>query len=285
MTAIETANPDQLAMWDGEEGTHWTEHADHYDRAAERHWQRLVDAGLVRPDDAVLDVGCGTGKSTRDLGHRTPGGSVLGVDLSGRMLDLARQRTADEGLTNVSYLHADAQVHTFAETRTAFDLAVSSFGAMFFSDPVAAFTNLGRALRPGGQLALLTWRALPENEWLMTFRETLAMGRDLPLPPPEAPTPFSLADRDRTGSILAATGFGDVVFEAVDEPIDLGPDVHSAFAFMQTMGIVRGLSHDLDATERTQAMAALRDAAAAHAGPDGVLFDSAAWLITARSAG
>ena len=169
----------------------------------------------------------------------------LGIDLSTRMLELARKRSADEGLDNVTFVRGDAQVFPFEPE--AFDVAMSSFGTMFFNDPVAAFTNIGGGLRRGGTLALLAWRTLQENEWLMSLRGALAVGRELPMPPPDAPTPFSLADPERVRSILGAAGFDDVELEPIDEPIDLGTDASDALEFAKTMGIVEGLTDGLDA--------------------------------------
>lgn len=84
---------------------------------------------------------------------------------------------------------------------------------MFFDDPVAAFTNVRHGLGAGGRLALLAWRELARNEWLTAIPAALACGRDLPLPPPDAPTPFSLADPDRVRPILTAAGYDDIAFD------------------------------------------------------------------------
>ena len=202
---IEVVNTEQAAAWDGHEGDVWTEHADRYDRASRRIWQRFVDAELVGSADRVLDVGCGTGGPTRDVARVATDGEVTGIDLSTRMLELARERSADEGLDNVTFVRGDAQVFPFEPEQL--DVAMSSFGSMFFSDPVAAFTNIGGGLRRGGTLALLAWRALQENEWLMSLRGALAVGRELPMPPPDAPTPFALADPERVRTILESAGF------------------------------------------------------------------------------
>ena len=74
----------------------------------------------------------------------------------GQMLARAREVATADGLTNVTFEQADAQVHRFAEAR--FDAVISRFGVMFFGDPVAAFANLARATRPGGRLAVVTWQ-------------------------------------------------------------------------------------------------------------------------------
>ena len=196
----------------------------------------------------MLDVGCGTGGPTRDVAHVATDGEVTGIDLSTRMLELARERSADEGLDNVTFVRGDAQVFPFEPEEL--DVAMSSFGTMFFNDPVAAFTNIGGGLRPGGTLALLAWRTLQENDWLMSLRGALAVGRELPMPPPDAPTPFALADPERVRTILESAGFQRVDLEPIDEPIDLGADASDALAFAKTMGIVEGLTHGLDAQAR-----------------------------------
>lgn len=273
-------NVEQAEAWDGHEGDHWAEHADRYDRASQRHWARFLAAGLVSEGDAVLDVGCGTGRSSRDVARVAVGGSVTGVDLSAAMLERARARAAAEALTNVAFVQGDAQVHPFGDG--LLDLAISNFGSMFFGDPVAAFSNIGRGLRSGGGLALLVWRELGRNEWLTELRATLAMGRVLPEPPPDAPTPFSLADPDRVRRILGDAGFADVSFAPIDEPIDFGDDADDAFSFVRHIGIVEGLTHDLEAGQRAEALEAVHKLLATHETPEGVLLGTSAWLITAR---
>lgn len=276
----EVVNTDQAAAWDGHEGDMWTDYADRYDRAGRWIWQRFVAASPIGQADRIVDVGCGTGRSTRAVARIARDGAATGIDLSTRMLELARTRSADEGLDNVTFIRGDAQVFPFEPA--SFDVAISSFGTMFFNDPVAAFANIGRAVRSDGTLALLAWRSLPENEWLMALRGALALGRDLPTPPPDAPTPFSLADPERVRGILGAAGFDDVELTAIDEPMDLGADASDALEYAKNMGIVQGLSEGLDDDARAQAMSNLATLFAERERAEGVLISSAAWLISAR---
>ena len=147
------ANVEQAAAWDGPEGANWAEYADRFDTAISRTWQRFLEANLIFKRDNVLDIGCGNGKSTRDAARITSSGSATGIDLSSRMLALARERSANEGLRNINFLQADAQVHPFESN--SFDIAISRYGVMFFGDPVAAFANIARSLRPNGRLAFI----------------------------------------------------------------------------------------------------------------------------------
>ncbi len=274
------ANVDMAAAWDGPEGDHWAEHADRYERVGTAQGQALLDAAAIGSGDSVLDIGCGTGKSTRGAARLAVSGPALGVDLSARMLERARATAETEGLANVRFEQADAQVHPFGAD---FDVAISSFGAMFFADPVAAFANVGQSLHPGGHLALLAWRELTRNEWLSAIRGALALGRDLPTPPSGAPGPFGLADRHQTEAILAAAGFVDFDFTAIDDPIVLGADADDAFAFVRDFGITRGLTHDLGDADTRAALDALYRTLVDHQTSDGVRFGASAWLITANT--
>jgi SAM-dependent methyltransferase len=273
------ANIEMAAAWDGPEGDHWAEHAGRYESLGPAYWDALVAAVSLGPHDDVLDIGCGTGRSTRDAARIAASGRVVGVDLSTRMLDRARAAAEEEGLANVRFEQGDAQVHPFPAA--GFDVAVSSFGAMFFADPVAAFANVASALRPRGRLGLLSWRPLAENEWLCTLRGALAAGRDLPAPPPGAPGPFGLADAGHVTAVLGDAGFHDVVVQPVDAPLRFGADLEDAFAFVSTLGMTRGLLHDLAPDVAGEAVESLRQALAAAATDDGVVLGGAAWLVTA----
>ncbi len=276
---MQIVNTEQAEAWDGHEGDVWTDHADRYEHAGWRIWNHFADAQLIGVTDDVVDIGCGTGHSTRAAARIAASGHVLGLDLSKRMLGHARERSEAEGLKNIEFVQADAQVYLF--TPSSFDIALSSFGAMFFSDPAAAFSNMATGLRDSGRLALLAWRTLPENEWLMGLRGALAAGRDLPMPPPDAPTPFSLADPDRVRMMLESAGYTGVELTAVDEPMDFGVDVDDAYTWVKTMGIVEGLSHGLDEAQLAQADANIRQLLVENETPDGVQLNTAAWLITA----
>lgn len=278
---VADGNADMATAWDGPEGEQWAANAERYEGTARRLWQRFLERVPIAPDAVVLDIGCGTGRSARVVARLARRGSVLGVDLSSPMLAYARDAAAREGILNVRFEQADAQVHPFAPG--TFDLAISMFGAMFFADPVAAFANVRRALRPDGRLALVAWRPLRENAWLTGVREAVAMGRALPEPPAGLPGPFGLADPDQVRDVLGAAGFADVSVEPVDEPMELGRTADEAYAFVADLGIARGLTQDLDEEARATAFAALRRLVDDHATPEGVLIGSAAWLVTARA--
>jgi len=225
----------------------------------------------------VLDVGCGSGQTTRDAARGASTGSALGIDLSSEMLSVARQRAAAEKLTNIAFLQADAQIHPFEPE--SFDIAIGRSSAMFFGDLVTAFTNIAHALRPGGRLVLTTWQPISENEWIREISGALAAGRSLPGPPPNARGPFALSDPARVREILETAGFRDVDLEPVTAGMWFGDDANDAHDFI--LGLMGWMLEGLDDATRGRALAGLRSTVTAHETPQGVMYASGVWVIRA----
>lgn len=279
----EIANVAQAAAWDGDEGTGWAKHWERYDASIRTYREPMLAAASITDGERVLDFGCGNGQSSRDAARATPSGSVLGADLSAAMLEQARRQAQAEGLRNIDFVQADAQVHPF-HTDT-YDLAMSRFGSMFFADKPAAFANISRALRPGGRLLLVVWQPLLENEQFATMFDSLSAGRELPKPPPTAPSPFGLADPDLGRRWLSDAGFIDIDHQPVTGTFELGTDTNDAYEFACQLSVVQGLLGPLDDNTKADALAAFRDAIHAHETPNGVQFKSATWFITAHRPG
>ncbi len=276
---VHPANVEQLRAWDGAEGEYWAAQADTFERSVAGYDEAFFEAAAITPTDRVLDVGCGTGSTTRAAAARAVHGAVLGVDLSSAMLTVERRRAGDEGLANVEFVQADAQVHPFDEA--SFDVAVSRTAVMFFADRAAALANVRRALRPGGRLVLLVWQSPDRNAWFLELTGALAAGRSLPAPPPGAPHPFSMADPAATRAVLVEAGCTDVEVTGLERPMLLGPDPQRAHDF--ALGLLGWMLAGLDPAGQARARDALRATVEAHAGHDGVTFGSAAWLVTARA--
>ena len=251
--AAEIVNVEQAEAWDGPEGEYWAIHQARFDSMIQPYHERLMAVAAIAPGERVLDIGCGNGRTSRDAARAAgPGGAALGVDLSGPMLERAEQLAKDEGLGNVRFEQADAQVHPFEPG--GFDLAMSRFGVMFFADPPAAFTNIASAVRSGGRLAMLVWQEMAANEWITALRDALAVGRDMPMPPPGAPGPFSWADTDFATRTLTGAGFTDVAFAASEEPFIVGADVDDAYGFTSGLTPVQMMLADLDEPTRARAL-------------------------------
>jgi SAM-dependent methyltransferase len=230
--------------------------------------------------DRVLDIGCGTGQTTRAAARRAPAGHALGLDLSAPQLARARALARDEAVTNVAFQQGDAQVHPLPAA--GFDVAISRFGVMFFADPVAAFANVARALGRGGRLAFVCPQAAADQPWFTAPLAGLVEGEpEIPSPDDSGPGMFSLADPDRIVAVLGAAGFADVRPAPLATPMDFGPTVAAAVAFYLGSGPVRALLE-----ERPELRGPARDRLEATLGryltPTGVRVPATHWLVTAR---
>ena len=233
----------------------------------------------------MLDIGCGFGDMTRQLGELVgPEGLAVGVDASERFVEVARREARDAGADNLRFEVADVETTTFAER---FDMAFSRFGTMFFANPVAAMRNVRHALVPGGRLAMVVWRAKVENDWLyraQTITERFVVKPDEYDEPTCGPGPFSMANADTTSGILMAAGFTDISLRRCDLPLKLGSDVDEAVEIVMALGpageILR-LAGDQAAHLREPIQQALRDGLGDWAGPAGVVAPASTWIVTA----
>lgn|SRR5262245_35397371 len=274
-------NAEQMDYWNGVGGEHWVAEQSRYDEINAEFGGQIVAALAARPGDRVLDVGCGNGALSLTIAPQVaPGGHVLGLDLSGPMLEVARQRAHAVGLSNATFEHGDVQ--TYQLEAAAFDAMVSRFGVMFFDDPDAAFANIARSLRPGGRIVFTCWQDLLANEWLMV--PAGAALAHVPMPDLGAagqPGPFSLADADRVRSILSRAGFANVSVDDLRCRMRMGSTLEDTVSFMQRTDMAAALMADATEEAAAAAWAAVREALAPYAGPDGVVLRGAAWLVTA----
>jgi SAM-dependent methyltransferase len=254
-----------------------------YDAELRRHNDVLRRACGVQLHDHVLDIGCGTGQTTRQAARTAKAGSALGVDISAPAIERARELAQADGLGNVTFSRANAQVHTFPQGR--FDLVISRFGTMFFDDPGAAFANISRALRPAGRLVMMVWQAPERNEWEVAIRQSLAGSQGAAAVVSVGPDPFSLAHPPAVRRILEAAGYAGVAFTDVHAPVYYGPDVATALDWVRGFTCTSEILNRLGPAAGARAARRLREMLSAHLSDDGVWFGSRAWIITARRQG
>lgn len=273
----ERVNDEQVEQWEGGEGAHFVEHQAHYDSLFAPINDELVRAAALKPGEHVLDVGCGCGASTVAAAPHAAPGPIVGVDLSEIMLARAAERARELGLTNVRFEKADAQVQDFG---AAYDVVMSRFGIMYFDDPVAAFTNLRRALRPEGRLVFTCFSSAVRNRWVSVPGVAVVahLGR-----PPKGPDkgPFSLDKPELIRDLLDRAGFTSIEIETVERDGMLAPDVDEAVAFYQANSIFRGSFAAASPEARAAAVDSLRAAMQAHERGGGVWLTASALLVTA----
>jgi SAM-dependent methyltransferase len=251
----------------------WAQNHDLIDRQLSPLGLAAMDSLDVGPGDVVLDIGCGAGQTLLQLADRVgPDGRVIGVDVAPLLLDVARQRA--KLMPQVHLIQADAQVLTLPDASA--DAVYSRFGVMGFGDPVAAFANLQRILRPTGALAFVCWRALHDNE--LDHFPLSAAGFAAPMDH----SPFSFADPDTTRRTLASAGFTDIRIEPHDAMVSSG----DLDAMLQVLVNVGPLGRILRESPELLPKAAprLRTALSRRGLTSLVHLQASVWIVTARAA-
>lgn len=239
------------------------------------------------PGEKVIDLGCGFGDTTRQIANLVgPGGEVLGVDAGTRFIETAGRDTEEAGIENCSFAVADIETEVPGE---GFGAAFSRMGTMFFANPVAAMRNVRRALRPGGRLCMVVWRAKVENEFF--FRAEQIAGNWLSHPeqtdePTCGPGPFSMANADTTSGILKAAGFEQISLTRCDKPIMMGETLDEAVSFVTSIGpageLIR-INEDRGEAVRPEIEAAIRQELASHVDESGVWGEASTWLVCGKA--
>jgi SAM-dependent methyltransferase len=274
-------NAEQIEHWNADEAQHWVVEQERYDRQLAPFADAVLSAATIGPADRVLDLGCGCGTTTMLSARHAA--EAVGVDISAPMLEQARARARAAGATNVRFEQGDVQVHAFQPA--SFDVAISRFGVMFFADPVAAFSNVARALRPSGRLAFVCWQDLGRNDWLLV--PGMAAVEYVPLPdlgPPDAPGMFSLAAPERIRDLLGSAGFVDIDIADFQTPMLLagGGTVDETMEFLAATAIAAAMFENADPDDVERARVAIRDVLAARYDGEGVRLGASAWVVTAR---
>ncbi len=278
-------NAAQVDYWNRAAGQRWTDRQEEQDLVLRPVSDLLIATADAKSGDRVIDIGCGCGDTTIDFAGRvTPGGAVLGLDISEPMLARARERAA-KGLP-ARFVLADATVYDF-EPEWA-DLAVSRFGVMFFAEPAQSFANLRKGLKPGARLVFACWREAKQNPWMMIpLREARKHAPPLPDTNPEDPGPFAFADDARVRRILSAAGFADVSVTAQDLDLDIaiGRGLDAAVAGAMGIGPTSRILDGQPEAVRAAATADIRKALAERAQGDSVPLGAAVWMVTAVNPG
>lgn len=273
MTADQVVNTAQAKVWNGPDGVHWADHHDRYDTMAEEFNHHLFAAAALNENSRVLDIGCGTGATTRLAARRARRGHAVGIDMSAPMLDRARRLASEEGIANVGFVQGDAQVHPFEVAD--FQVAISRAGVMFFADPVAAFVNIGRALEPGGRFVFLTHGHVGRR--FRAVFDAVTEHIDVPVANTAAAT---FADPGYVRGVLTSAGYRDVTATPVKIDSMLGWNATDATDFLFS-GPLRPMVRHADEACVHRAHAAVHEVLLANVDDHGVRLPAHGWVYAA----
>ena len=279
---------DSPQEWSGDRVARWLAQASELEHQLAPVSQALMAAAVLAPGERVLDVGCGTGPTTRQAASLLgPDGSVTGLDVAAEMLQVAARRPAAGGVAPIEWVCADAV--DWAGPAAAYDVVLSRFGVMFFSDPPAAMRTLASVTRPGGRLALAVWGARDESPLFeVPYQAARAALRDLGVPLAESlpveSGPYSWHDAATVTDLLCDAGWDHVSVSSQRLALPAaGGDPAGAARAAQDFGPTRLLLADHGEAERAAAVGAIEQALAGHTAADGsVVLDGTVRVITAR---
>ena len=225
----------------------WERWRAHLEKAMSPVRQWLVRELAPGPGDTVLELSAGPGGTgfavAAALGDN---GRLISTDFSAEMLEVARRRGAELGLTNVEYRVMDAQ--RIELDTDSIDGVLCQNGYMLMADPAAALSETRRVLHHGGRLALAVWGAPDRNPWAAIGAMILIQRGHMQPPEPGAPGVFNMASEERTRGLLQGAGFTDIrtdevpvafAFDSIDDYVSWTGDVGGPFAL-----IIRGLSDE-----------------------------------------
>lgn len=276
------ANEGQVQYWNGPGAAGFFAIRRELEKAVEPYGRAALDALQAEKGQRALDVGCGFGTTTEELARRVgPGGTVVGVDVGRRHLEVAREESRAGG--QVTYLVADAQTYPFT---AEFDLCFSRFGLMFFDDTAAALRNLRHALRAPGRLSAVVWGPPQRCAWVELPLSALKVRLPRAVPPDrQGPGPFSLCEERALLELFREAGFAPRV-RTLDLPFLCGATPGEAASFLLRFGpagaALREAGEDREKI-RHEAEAALCDALVPYSGPNGVELPSSSLLVTATA--
>ncbi|MGI3170335.1 class I SAM-dependent methyltransferase [Pseudooceanicola sp. C21-150M6] len=243
-----TSNDNQRAYWNETPGRMWVEFQAELDQLHAEAADLLLARAAPSPGENLLDVGCGAGATTLAAARMvSPGGTVLGLDISAPLVDLANDRIKTAALPNATVQLADVQ--TDRPGAAPFDKVISRFGVMFFADPVAAFANIRSLTRPGAPLVFACWQGPADNMW---FRLPMVAATDRLGPAeatdPDAPGPMAFRDPARVTGILSAAGYSDISVTPAEIHLHLD-DLEAALRMTRRIGPMTRLLQEKSAGE------------------------------------
>ena len=280
MAATQLKDEDQAQRWKGSAGCAWVEAQQMLDRTLQPFEDLLMAEVVASGARRVLDVGCGTGSTTRAAARALGAGSTaVGIDISDQMIDAARMLAAQEG-SHATFVCDDAQQHAFGAQK--FDLVIARFGVMFFEDSVRAFANLRSAAAEGCDLRSIVWRSPAENPF-MTAAERAAAPLLPNLQPrrPDAPGQFGFANEQRVRSILRDSGWSEIDLRPLDVTCTL-PE-KELIRYGTRFGPVGIALQEADQPTRAKVADAVRAAFDPYVHGPEVRFTASCWMMIATS--
>jgi ubiquinone/menaquinone biosynthesis C-methylase UbiE len=215
--------------------------------------ERMLDLAGLRAGMRLLDLATGRGEPALRAARRVgPQGFVLGVELSGPVLQMAREKAILEGLSNLDLRIGNAEVPEDVPT-AYFHAAAARWGLMYMDSPISALSSARRALVADGVFVAALWGEPERVPYFTLPRRLLARYRELPPIDREAPGTFRYADPARITRDFGEAGFSIEHVEEMEVPVMEAETSAELLGWVQDLGLGRLLNglpeHDQQAWE------------------------------------
>ena len=253
-----------------------------FESGAQKLSDRLVELAGIKQGHKVIDMGTGTGEPAVTAAKRVrPAGKVLAIDISSKMLSIARERAKEHGLDNViEFREGDAE--SVSLQKNAFNAILSRWGLMFLPNLQMSLKSMRESLVPGGRIAAAVWTE-PEKAPMVSMPIGVAR-KVLGLPPmPQNAPPFNLADAKMLERIFVGAGFKNFKAERMALTFSIGSADEFARFQSEINGPIIAMLADKPQEKREEVWKAIREAARKYAGPDGsIMIDNEALCVVAE---
>jgi SAM-dependent methyltransferase len=285
MSEVAAANQEATDAWSGPLFERFVRFRPYVAEGLGAHGEVALAAHPPRRGDRVLDIGCGFGDTTLRLaGIVGAEGEVVGIDVAGPFVELAREEVREADVANVAYRLGDVQI---ADLGGPYDYVFSRMGVMFFANPVQALRNVRAAMRPGARLCVVVWRRKLDNSWVWEAEQVVDRYLEHPEETEEptcGPGPFSMADADTVSEQLRIAGFEATELRRSDLAMPMGATLDEAVELTMAIGPageVLRLWGDRAEEIRPRIASEIRAALQPFDTGNGVMAPASTWIISA----
>lgn len=283
VNVVDSSSEEQATLWNGLGGATWTANQDLLERLFRPFEEPLLEfscAMEIRSGFRLLDVGCGTGSTTRAAARKLgAAGRCMGIDISEPMIAAARA-CAERDESAPSFVCANAQGYPFEPGQ--FDAIVSRFGVMFFDDPIKAFANLLSASKAGAELRFIAWRGAAENPFMTEAERAAAdLLPKLPARSANGSGQFAFADSDIVREILQRSGWTEIEIAPLD--VECSMPETELDRYIASLGPVGRALQQADEETRSRVLQRVRPAFDRYFDGLDVRFTAACWMVSGRN--
>jgi ubiquinone/menaquinone biosynthesis C-methylase UbiE len=265
-------------VWD-DRATRWYDQRESILAASRPVHEWLVRNVAPKPGQRLLEIAAGPGDTGFLAAPLLGSGRLVSTDIAPAMVEAARKRGAELGITNADYRVLDAQAMDLDDH--SFDAAICRWGYMLMPDPAKALRETRRVLKPGGRLAIAVFTGPAENPWVSIPVKVLRDAGHLPPPPTDwQPGILALGDRARLLALIESAGFVSPTIEPVEMAWTFG-DADGYWSFLEEVTALGPVFQGLAGPARAAVRAAIDARIAAFTGAIGVALPAQCWGVLA----